>query len=76
MAPKRAARVIRYEQMVGRLTRDARAGRSTHGSDLAADTGYSDRAHLIRDSRAFAGTTPAEFHRRSGGELGLPGEAD
>ena len=34
-------------------------------SRLAAEAGYYDQAHLIREVRALAGTTPAELARES-----------
>lgn len=33
-------------------------------ADLAADLGYSDQAHLVRDFRAHLGTTPAAYAAR------------
>ena len=33
-------------------------------SELAADGGYYDQSHVIRDFKRFSGYTPAEYHRR------------
>ena len=36
-------------------------------ADLAADLGYSDQAHLVRDFRTHLGTTPAAYAARQAG---------
>lgn len=38
-----------------------RDGRSVLWAEVAADLGYSDQAHLVRDFRAVVGTTPAAY---------------
>jgi AraC-like DNA-binding protein len=39
-------------------------GIEVHWASLAADLGYSDQAHLVRDFRAHLGTTPAAYAAR------------
>jgi AraC-like DNA-binding protein len=58
LAPKAVARVLRFERAVRLL---GRAGGEVRWSGLALDCGYYDQAHLIRDFRQFAGTTPGAF---------------
>jgi AraC-like DNA-binding protein len=60
--PKMLARVLRFERAVGL----ARAG--VPFARVAAETGYSDQAHLAREVRALAGTSLT-------GLLGQPGSA-
>jgi AraC-like DNA-binding protein len=55
LAPKAAARVLRFEHATGRL----RSGMSL--ADTAAVCGYYDQAHMNRDFRAMAGVTPREL---------------
>jgi AraC-like DNA-binding protein len=55
LTPKRAARVIRFERVLRRLDEAPRPD----WARLAAECGYADQAHLIRDFAEFAGTTPA-----------------
>jgi AraC-like DNA-binding protein len=51
LAPKAAARVIRFEGACDRLRRPARPSLA----EVAADAGYVDQAHLARDFRDLAG---------------------
>jgi len=52
LAPKAAARVLRFEHATGRL----RSGMSP--ADTAAVCGYYDQAHMNREFRVMAGATP------------------
>ncbi|HEX3190432.1 MAG TPA: helix-turn-helix domain-containing protein [Streptosporangiaceae bacterium] len=61
LAPKTAARLVRFEQVWRRLGH----GGPAHWDRIAADGGYADQSHLIRDFREFTGGSPAEFLARS-----------
>jgi AraC-like DNA-binding protein len=54
--PKLLARIIRFDGVMQRL----RSGRAGTWADLAAELGYYDQAHLVRDFRQFTGTTPTD----------------
>ncbi|GAB3563607.1 AraC family transcriptional regulator [Amycolatopsis endophytica] len=53
LAPKQAARVLRFERAVTRLRQ-----RRTDLATLAADCGFYDQAHLSNEWRALAGCSP------------------
>jgi AraC-like DNA-binding protein len=57
LAPKVAARVMRFEQAVGRLKRDP----TTRLAELSAELGYADQAHLTREWNAIAGCSPRQW---------------
>jgi AraC-like DNA-binding protein len=61
LRPKTAARLVRFDRVLGRL--DAR--RPLDWGQLAADVGYADQAHLIREFHQFTGTTPTAFAARA-----------
>lgn len=60
LPPKTLARVVRFESLLARLRRSGGAG----WARLAAECGYYDQAHMNRDFREFAGTTPTEYLAR------------
>jgi AraC-like DNA-binding protein len=57
LAPKTAARVLRFDRAVAAL----RSARPPALAELAVECGYFDQAHLNRDFRELAGTTPTAF---------------
>jgi AraC-like DNA-binding protein len=56
LPPKLLARILRFQRVYRRAQ-----GERVDWIGLALDAGYYDQAHLIRDFRAFAGTTPASL---------------
>ncbi len=54
IGPKLLCRILRFQQVFRAVERDDR-----NWARIAADCGYYDQAHLIRDFRQFAGQTPA-----------------
>lgn len=73
MTPKTYSRLVRFESAFERLG----SLESVHWGELALDAGYYDQAHLARDFRELAGTTPTEvFRRRAPDGLGLLLEDD
>ncbi len=63
VAPKTAAGLVRFAGLRRRLD----GQRRPDWGRLAADAGYADQAHLIRDFRRYTGATPTEFLARTSG---------
>ena len=57
VSPKRLARVLRFLETVRWI---GRAGK-TPGAALALDAGYADQSHFVREFKALAGVTPAQY---------------
>lgn len=60
LSPKTFARVVRFSRAVALI----HGGERRSFVDIAHECGYFDQAHMIREFREFAGTTPAEFAGR------------
>jgi AraC-like DNA-binding protein len=59
LTPKAAARVIRFDRARRLMLRRGPAGLVL--ADLAAECGYYDQAHLDRDFRGLAGSSPSQW---------------
>jgi transcriptional regulator GlxA family with amidase domain len=57
LTPKLLARIIRFDHAVTAL----RASPVRGLAELAFECGYADQAHLNREFRELAGTSPTEF---------------
>jgi AraC-like DNA-binding protein len=56
-APKLYCRIHRFQRVLKAIERN----RSVEWAGIAADCGYYDQAHFIRDFRAFSGWNPSAF---------------
>ena len=61
LGPKEAARVVRFDRARRRLALRAVSGAPLDLAGLAADGGWYDQAHLVRDWRAFSGLPPTRW---------------
>jgi AraC-like DNA-binding protein len=57
LPPKTVARIMRFEELLRRLPHASRG----QAAAVAVACGYYDQAHMNRDFREFADTTPSEF---------------
>ncbi|WP_052810190.1 helix-turn-helix transcriptional regulator [Streptomonospora alba] len=68
LAPKTAARVLRFQRAAALLAPNGPAGgprvqaaAPPNLADVAAACGYADHSHLVREFRALAGCTPSQY---------------
>lgn len=59
--PKMLARIARVQRALRMTRRDTRSSWSM----IAAEAGYFDQSHLVRDFRQFVGCTPSQFDPRA-----------
>lgn len=73
LTPKGAARILRFRHAVALLNRGAASL-----TEISTACGFYDQAHLNREFRAIAGTTPGQMvaARRVEGALALPARAN
>lgn len=57
LPPKTIARILRFNRVISFLEE----GNDPNWGDVASRCGYYDQAHLVRDFKQFAGTTPSQF---------------
>lgn len=65
MGPKRYARLQRFRAVLVQVHR----AQTVDWCRVAADGGFTDQAHLVREFRAFAGLTPTALMARRGAHL-------
>jgi AraC-like DNA-binding protein len=61
LTPKTAARLVRFDRVLCGVDGPGRPG----WEQIAAESGYADQSHLVRDFRTFTGTTPTAFLKES-----------
>jgi AraC-like DNA-binding protein len=70
LPPKTAARLVRFDAVCRRLAEHA--GQPARWDEVAADSGYADQAHLIRDFQEFTGASPTAFLARPQDQTVVP----
>ncbi|MDI3402248.1 helix-turn-helix domain-containing protein [Streptomyces cavernicola] len=61
VTPKQAAGLMRFEHAKAALVRAVVRGEALDLAGVAADCGYYDHSHLVRDFRRFAGASPTAW---------------
>jgi AraC-like DNA-binding protein len=57
LSPRRLARLLRVEKLLEAIDIDA----GVPWADLAADLGWADQSHMIRDVKRHTGSTPSAY---------------
>ncbi|MEI5100167.1 helix-turn-helix domain-containing protein [Streptomyces sp. PmtG] len=61
VTPKQAARLMRFQHAKARVVRAVVAGAPPDLARVAADCGYYDHSHLVRDFRQYTGASPSAW---------------
>ncbi|MFJ2770042.1 helix-turn-helix domain-containing protein [Streptomyces sp. NPDC087300] len=61
LSPKQAARLMRFQHARTAVVRSVTAGGGPDLARIAADTGYYDHSHLVRDFRQYTGASPTRW---------------
>jgi AraC-like DNA-binding protein len=69
LTPKLASRIVRFHRARRALQSQLAAGGRPEIAWTAADCGYADQSHLVRDFRAFAELPPARWLREEFGNV-------
>jgi AraC-like DNA-binding protein len=72
VSPKSFARVIRLQSLIAMLNRETTPLRDRSWAFLAADFGYADQSHLVREVKALTGLTPGNLLRERMSDLFNP----
>ena len=60
ISPKEFERFIRFQAFLGELNKSQD---QTGSEEIALNCGYYDQSHMLKDFRAFAGTTPEKYKK-------------
>jgi AraC-like DNA-binding protein len=69
LTPKLASRIVRFHRARHALHSQLATGRRPDIAGTAAQCGYADQSHLVRDFRAFAELAPAQWLRAEFGNV-------
>jgi AraC-like DNA-binding protein len=57
LSPKLFSRIIRFQQLISRLNQKG----NVKLTDVAADLGFFDQSHMLKDFKSFTGITPKKY---------------